>query len=86
MNYIIPYNTIEDKGNPINLDHIVSFHKAENPLTNEYLIKFYPTAHGTYKDVWYYWAYKSENARNQEYKRVISKIDPPEEWTYEYDC
>jgi len=75
MNYIIPYNAT--KGDPINLDLIVSITTLENPAANVYTIRFYTTSPEIYFD----WVYKNkEYTGEREYKRVISKINPPEDY------
>ena len=75
MNYIISYNAT--KGDPINLDLIVSIKTLESPEGDEFVIRFYTVTPGLYFD----WEYNNNKyAGEHDYKRVISKIDPVDDY------
>ena len=68
MNFIIPYNA--DKGDPINLDHIVSFERVQ--YFPKYVIRFHSADKRSYD-----WDYVNTfNGFKQDYNRLISRIDP----------
>ena len=73
MNYIIPYNA--NKGEPINLDLIVSIKTLESPDGDEFFIRFYTVTPG----LWFSWEYRNNNyGYDEEYTRLISAITPEE--------
>jgi len=56
---------------PLNLDHILYFHKPKQDMPNLYLIEF-----STARDARYAWSFDNVKVRDAEYDRILRIIQP----------